>query len=117
MSGLLLNDLVSIEGMEEHGGGRFIPAKINKGVVDVKSSVITLGEFEIIASHIKHLVTNMAMSIKSGKIGPTPITSNKNTSCVFCEYLSVCKYEENNFKNIDLKLDKKEIFKKISSQK
>ena len=117
MSGLLLNDLVSIEGMEEHGGGKFIPAKINKGVVDVKSSVITLGEFEIIASHIKHLVTNMAMSLKSGKIGPTPITSNKKTSCVFCDYLSVCKYEENNFKNIDSKLDKKEIFKKISPQK
>ncbi len=117
MSGLLLDDLIAIEGMEQHGQGRFIPAKINKGAVDSKSSVISLGEFEIIAKHIEHLATKMAVSLKSGEIGPNPITSNKNTSCGFCDYLSICKYEENNFKDIDLKLNKKEVFEKISTKK
>lgn len=113
MNGLILNDLITIRGMEQDGEGRFIPAKIKKGVVDSKS-VATLEEFKIIENHIKNLVIKMADSLKIGKIHPNPKICGQNTSCGFCDYFSVCRYEEDNFKNTDLKFSEKEVFERMS---
>ncbi len=113
MSGLILNDIVAIEGMEQGGEGQFIPAKISKGAVDSKCTA-TLDEFKIIENYIGNLIINMANALKNGKIQPNPKICKKNTSCSFCDYFSVCRYEEDNFKNVDIKLNEKEVFKKMA---
>lgn len=113
MNGLILDDLIAIEGMEQDGEGKFIPAKIKKGAVDSKS-IATLDEFKIIENYIENLIIKMANSLKNGKIQPDPKICGKNTSCVICDYFSVCRYEEDNFKDIDSGLSEKEVLEKMS---
>lgn len=113
MNGLILNDLTAIEGMEQNAEGKFIPAKIKKGMVDSKS-IASIEEFKIIEKHIERLIVNMATSLKSGKIQPNPKTCGQTTSCDRCDYFSVCKYDEDNFKDTDLKISEKEVLEKMS---
>lgn len=114
MNGLILDDPIAIEGMEQDSQGKFIPATIDDGVIKSKSTA-TPDEFKLIENYIEKLIVDMAISLKNGAISPDPkIYSKQKTSCNRCDYFPVCRYEENNFKNIDSKLSEKDVFEKMS---
>lgn len=95
MNGLLLGDLPVLEKMEHGLSGVYLPVKQKKdGSLDAHSSVATLEEFGKIRGHIETLIGEMADSLLAGEIPALPISKNNQQSCRFCDYQSICRWEQ-----------------------
>ncbi len=115
MSGLLLENLVAIKGMEEQAKGKYIPATISKkeGTIGVRSSVANLAQMGILSDYINSLIKKMAENLHAGNVAPNPVSGDSYEPCDYCDYKSVCGHEVcDEFKNIAV-LSKDEMFRLI----
>lgn len=95
MKGLLIDDTEILSAMEKGVAGLFIPAKIKKdGTLNQKSTnVISLASFGKIFSYIDKKILKMAQSLYEGKIDALPV-KGENDACKFCDYKTVCGFED-----------------------
>lgn len=98
MNGLLLDDTRVIRGMDESGEGIFIPAKIDEKSGKVKGNVISLKQLNLLNERIDEIIKDMATQLHDGKIWANPVYGkNHDKTCEFCDYRSVCCYENKGF--------------------
>ncbi len=104
MKGLLLADVQLIKYMDNtiEGNSIIIPARINKGDVLGKSSAATIEQFTVLRGYVKQLLKDMCSELMKGNVPISPYKKKKLTSCSYCNYSSVCQFDqsqkENNFR-------------------
>ena len=114
MDGLLLNDPAIVQAMEAEAAGIFIPAKLNKkGEVDSRSSVASLAQFGVLKKRTEEIVKNMAESLQAGEIGAVPARGKVN-ACEYCDYRSVCGYEQGDAVHVIRKKDADTVWKELN---
>lgn len=94
MNGIVLNNADVVAAMDENVSGAFIPAKFSKG--ELSGSLIGLSQLEKLKTESDKILIQMADALHSGQIDAVPAhgKSYKNV-CDYCDYKSVCSYEEN----------------------
>ena len=95
MQGIVLNDCDVVVAMDKSAGGLYIPVDFNaKG--EMKGSLIRLGQLEKLKEKADEILVEMAESLHNGRIEAVPSygASYKHV-CQYCDYKSVCSYEEN----------------------
>ncbi len=98
-SGLILNDPNVIDAMEHIPLGqdaRFIPVRVSKktGAIsgDSLTSAVQLGKLH---RHIRRILKDIAREVGGGCIQADPwYRDEQRTACSWCEYASVCHFEE-----------------------
>ncbi len=94
MNGIVLNNAEVVSAMDESESGLYIPAKFKKG--ELTGSLIGLKQLEKLKEKADGILAEMADSLHLGDIPAYPAygKSYKNV-CEYCDYKSVCSYEEN----------------------
>ena len=94
MNGLLLDDPVSLRGMEKDLRGVFIPVKeLKKGGYSAESQLASLEQFGLIERLIERRVGQMADGLLAGDISALPIAGELER-CASCDYRQVCRRED-----------------------
>lgn len=94
MNGIVLNNSEVIKAMDEELSGTFIPAKYSRG--ELTGSLINLSQLEKLKEKADGILADMADSLHSGCIEAVPAYGkNYKTVCGYCDYKSVCAFEEN----------------------
>ena len=112
MNGLILDDPIVINGMEEEAKGVFIPVALKDGKPAKSESICSLVEMGKLSKYAESLIEQMAMELHSGNIEKTPI-SGEYDSCKWCNYSSVCGHEKNDKAFSIEKLSKKQVMSEI----
>ncbi len=101
MNGLIIKDMDIVEKMDRNfldkGTSNIIPAKKSSKGFDSKTTKgVTLEEFDILREYIKILIKDIHTNIFKGNIKINPYkSSNVNNACSYCEYSSICLFDEN----------------------
>ncbi len=91
MNGIVLEDPRIIQLMEHEAGGVFIPASIDpKG--KLSGSFISAKALNGLKKRVDALILNMADELREGNIDALP--AKEVTTCNFCDYKSVCGFED-----------------------
>ena len=102
MRGLILSDADIIKEMDRtiDGSSLIIPARLNKdGTLGKASAVATMKQFEILKNHVRDILYKISGEMVKGNISISPYKKNKQTSCKFCPYSSICRFEGDGFGN------------------
>jgi len=117
MSGLILQDMDVIKGMDSSGAGTYIPVILKEGEVNKGfNHLVTLEEMGAIFKKIDTLICEMAQSLLSGNIDNTPVKGICN-GCNWCPYISICRYRKGMKFLHTVKKDKTEVMEELSLQK
>ncbi len=119
MSGLVLKDVNIIKKMDEEIGtySDIIPAGITKaGEITRSSSALEKEDFKALLNHVRRLIKEIGEEILKGNVKIEPFKKGQNTSCKYCEYTSICQFDnsfsENRYKNVK-ELKDNEVLDKI----
>lgn len=96
MNGLLIDDPEILSAMENGVKGLFIPAKMNSDgkLSQSDRSLADIETYGRIFSYIDKKLLEMAQSVFDGKIQRMPVKGCGNDACAYCDYKTVCGYEE-----------------------
>lgn len=93
--GIILNEFDVIYAMDNEISGLFIPAKLDKNG-NAAGSLINLKQLEKLKEKADKVLIRMADSLHGGYIEALPVTGkNYEKVCEYCNYKSICGYEEN----------------------
>lgn len=112
MNGLILSDMVVLEGMEKECAGIYIPVSSKGDSVKGCDNLATLEEFGAIFSKIDALIGEMATELHKGNVEAAPAAVCYD-ACEYCPYSSVCSHKEGDKVRNVFKLDRKEILKEL----
>ncbi|WP_346889999.1 helicase-exonuclease AddAB subunit AddB [Clostridium sp. UBA1056] len=131
MKGIIIKDLKVVKEMDktiENGGtSSIIPVSLNKpkkGNEEVEfsknnSSVITYEGFNVLRTHMKEKVREICEDMLEGIIEVTPCKNGKSYYCEFCDFSSICQFDEtmgvNNFKVMPRR-NKKELLQQLEDE-
>lgn len=126
MQGLILADVKVARMMDktlDKGASSIVPAYIDlsENLSMTRSSVVTKEQFEGLQKYMKKIIKQIAEEILSGKIELNPYnnTKKKKTPCEYCEYKTICGFNDvqnrNNYNYIGQK-SKEEILAKIQEE-
>lgn len=94
MNGIVLNDPDVITAMDETKSGLFVPARFKGG--EFSGSLIGLAQLEKLKEKADRILSEMADALHSGEISAIPAYGKSYEKvCEYCDYKSVCSYEEN----------------------
>ncbi len=114
-TGLLVEDMLSLEAMDESFSGNFAPVTKNKdGSFSAKSNVISAQSFKLLEEFSARKVQEFGNSLLIGKIDAIPTgKDNKTLPCRYCEYTSVCDRKKYMYKKTDAESDRENLKKEI----
>ena len=120
MKGLILADIKVVKLHDknlENGYSNLVPAYISKsGLSEGKSSCVTKEQFKDLQDYMYIVIKQISNEILSGNIDLKPFYKNKKTPCSYCDYKSICNFNNgaclNKYNFIDEK-SKQEILEKI----
>lgn len=123
MRGLVLKDVNIIKKIDEEIGrsSSIIPAGLNKdGEISKSSSALPEEDFKALLKHVRGLIKEIGEEMLKGNAKIEPFKKGGDTSCKYCEYISICQFDnsfhDNQYKNIkELKND--EVLEKIRKEK
>ena len=126
MKGLILADIKVVKLHDKNldsGYSNLVPAYISKKTGDISegnSSCVSKEEFKDLQDYMYKVIKQISNEILSGKIDLKPFYKNKKTPCSYCDYKSICNFNngacQNKYNFIDEK-SKKEILEKIKQKK
>jgi len=94
-TGLILNDPVVIEAMENGDEKKYLPVKLNKDGDITGDSLVTPEQIALLSKHISQMLCRAAGEILGGSIECSPYYKNINdNACMYCEYSAVCCFDE-----------------------
>lgn len=96
MNGLLIDDPEILSAMENGVKGVFIPAKLSSDgkLLQSDKNFADLETYGKIFSYIDKKLIEMGESVYNGDIDRTPVKGCGNDACAYCDYKTVCGYEE-----------------------
>jgi ATP-dependent helicase/nuclease subunit B len=122
LSGLVLNDQDIIHKLDHsfESASDVIPVTIKKdGSVSAYSSVATREEFEAISRFTHEKNIEIGKDIARGDVSIRPYKLKDATGCDYCEYKSICQFENgingNAFRKL-IEMNDKEVYEKIVAQ-
>ena len=93
MQGLVLDNKDVVLAMDIRGDGRFIPVTVSDE--QMKGDLIGIARLEKLKAKADSLLIEMAEELKNGNIAAIPAYgANYKNVCQYCDYSSVCFYEE-----------------------
>lgn len=109
MKGLILADVNIIRKMdtnidnEPKGISKIIPATIKKNgeLASRGTNAITKEQFEYLQKYTEKIIKQISEEILGGNIDIKPYYNIKNkiTACTYCQYKTICRFDENNVCN------------------
>ena len=97
-TGLTLDDPAIIEKQDENAiSGTVLPVRLKKDGGFYKGTpVLSEGDFHLIERYTRRLVEEMEEAIRSGRAAIEPVSRQAGDEghCKYCEYKSVCGYDE-----------------------
>ena len=120
MKGLILADIKVVKLHDknlENGYSNLVPAYISKsGLSEGKSSCVSKEQFKDLQDYMYIVIKQISNEILSGNIDLKPFYKNKKIPCSYCDYKSICNFNNgaclNKYNFIDEK-SKQEILEKI----
>lgn len=95
MQGLILNEESVLAGISSTENSFFsLP---NKAKTKKAEYLMNFNDFKTVFKHSENKIKIMVDNLVAGKIAPMPIMQENHTSCEWCQYKSVCKYDKNKF--------------------
>lgn len=122
MSGLVLEDDDCIFGMERPQAsgksgkgmvmGDYIPVKSTAkgGYHATHSKLANEEQMKLMFKHIRHLMSDMADNLSSGKIAALPAGSKSKRPCTFCEYRGICQHQDSDRETVFESMKKEDCF-------
>ncbi|MBQ0084346.1 MAG: PD-(D/E)XK nuclease family protein [Clostridiales bacterium] len=93
MNGIIVDEEKVYTAMEKENAGQFIPKyTLDKNGQPSSSSYVAPSVFETVFDYIEKLLAKMARGIETGDMKVLP-TDNETEACQYCDYYSVCCYE------------------------
>lgn len=97
-SGMYLDDRAIIDAMESGEDKRFVGLKYDKKTGDyvstASSTLIQLEAFGLIERYINVLFNEVVGTLKKGDVAPQPLEEGSGrTSCDWCSFKPICRYE------------------------
>lgn len=93
-AGIVLSDCDVVLAMDKDASGLYIPVDFKKG--KMSGSLISLKQLELLKNKADKILIEMANELHSGSIPALPVSgANYKTVCDYCDYKSVCGFEEN----------------------
>jgi len=104
-SGMYLDDKRIIDAMESGENKRFVDLKYDSKTESYKgtasSTLVQLESFGIIERYINSIFQSVMTTLKEGDIAPEPLDEGSGrTSCDWCSYKAICRYEGDTKKKI-----------------
>lgn len=122
MKGLVLKDVNIIKKMDRETGtySDIIPAGVTKaGKVTKSPFVLEKEDFKALLNHVRRLIKEIGEEILKGNIKIEPFKKGQSTSCKYCEYTSICQFDnkfyDNRYRYVK-KLKDDEVLDKIRKQ-
>ena len=88
MSGILLDDPVSLAAMNADGDVNYTPVTVGGG--KKKGPALNLIQFENLHRLIDRKIAEMGLGLKSGDILPDPVMDGDHDPCTYCVYRGAC---------------------------
>ncbi|MDQ0232240.1 helicase-exonuclease AddAB subunit AddB [Metabacillus malikii] len=107
MKGLLLGDVEAVQLMDstltEGKSSDVIAAGLKKdGSFRANSAIASEAEFELLRNHVRNTFEKIGTSITDGNIDISPYKLKDKLPCTFCQFKTVCQFdeslEENNYR-------------------
>ena len=93
-SGLILNDDGVIAAMEKGETPQYIPVKFKNGV-PTGDALASAEQFGALAAYIDETLAEISAQLRSGSIDACPTyRSEQDNACRWCDYASVCRFDE-----------------------
>ena len=117
-TGLLVEDLISLEAMDSTFSGIYAPAEKKKGgTFTANSKLISAESFKLLEEFSARKVQEFGNSLLIGKIDAIPLgKDNKSLPCRYCEYTSVCDRKKYMFKRSDADSDREKLENEIKEE-
>ncbi len=94
-SGVVLRNLDVIEAMESGDKKEYLPVSFNKGgVLSKTSSVLSKEEFARVRARLYQIISKIGDELSNGEISANPYMHKDDTACDWCEYRSVCAFDD-----------------------
>ena len=114
MSGMVIKDLKILRQMDEaldngeKATSLVIPASVNKdGTISKNTKGVTKEEFDVVRKYVKGLIKDICEDMLGGNIDIHPYKEKDRNACTYCNYASVCQFDntlkDNNYKLINKK--------------
>lgn len=106
LKGVISNNITNILKLDK----RMNETNYTSGVLNLKTNkdgkvsgkiLISNEDFDRIINYVTNMVLNACKQIEDGKIAPEPLKTSKFVACEHCEFLGMCKFNEehgNNFR-------------------
>lgn len=131
MKGLVIKDLKVVREMdktiEDGGTSSIIPVALNKpkkgedepAFSKNNSSIISNGGFNALRDHMKEKIKEVCENMLEGIIEVTPCKNGKSFYCDFCDFSSICQFDEslgvNNYKVMP-RMKPKDLLEKLEAE-
>lgn len=94
MQGIILDNGAVIAAMDSEVSGLYIPVEMKKG--ELKGSLIGLSKLEKLKEKADKILADMSQALHAGEIPAIPAEGKSYKHvCDYCDYKSVCSYEDN----------------------
>lgn len=122
MKGLILADVKVVRMMDNRlqtGRSDIVAAEISskeEKLTDRSGNTLTNEEFTKLQEQVRKTIKEISREILKGKIDIKPFKNGKKTSCDYCSYKSICRFDTNIAGNEYLKIPKrknKEVIKEL----
>ncbi len=114
-TGLLIDDLVSLDAMDSTFSGVYAPVEKKKdGTYKSDSKLISKESFKLLEDFASRKVQEFGNSLLIGKIDAIPVGEDKDKlPCRYCEFTSVCDRRKYMFKKTNAEADRTSLRKEI----
>ncbi|MBR3848171.1 MAG: PD-(D/E)XK nuclease family protein [Oscillospiraceae bacterium] len=93
--GVLLRNFNIIDAMERGEEKKYLPVSFKRdGSLTASSLVLTEKEFAAIKERVKSILARIGDELSLGIIDPNPYVDGNTNSCRWCDYKSVCAFDE-----------------------
>ncbi len=93
--GVILDSRDIIDAMESGEDKEYLPISFNKnGSLSKASSILTEKEFSRIKERITKILARIGDELSRGEIDPNPYTDGSFSSCKWCDFKSICAFDE-----------------------
>ncbi len=93
--GVVLRDMNIINAMEKSEKKAYLPVSVGKnGDITKGSSTLSSSEFEAVKLRMKNILKRIGDELSHGEIEANPYFAGTRSSCDYCDYKSVCRFDD-----------------------
>ncbi|NLG03944.1 MAG: helicase-exonuclease AddAB subunit AddB [Clostridia bacterium] len=88
-------DILAMIDQEFQDSSTVIPvSKTSKGEFSKSSSIATTEQFYLLSNFVNQKIAEMGSQILSGRIEQNPCVTQKQDACTYCDFHSICQFDE-----------------------